>query len=523
MIRTLFSSLRPAATRTTAHKRCRLALETLEARDCPSGDYLLVSDYDRNSVLRYNGATGAFVDEIVPKHSGGLNQPQGLVFGPHDRQLYVGSGELSPSDQHQAVLRYDGRTGGFLSEFSNSDQLTGPHAIIFGPDGNLFVADGFGTESKVVRYNGTTGAFLDDFVPANSGGLTGPFSLVFGPSGRGPGKLDLYVVSRRTDSVKRYDGTTGAYLGDFVASGSGGLHNPFGLTFGPDSNLYVTSGAFDGSNASTVYRFRGPSGPSPGTPMPSAGNTGAVFVASGSGGLLTTFGLIFGPDGNADGRQDLYLPSFKTAGSNKADEKYSAIKRYDGVTGAFLGNFVTANSGGLDQPNYLVFTETDPITLAYTGATTPASAAPQSPGATTRSLSHVHGGGQAALTDPGGNVYALSFAIAATLRADGSVSGQIDFNFGPAFGAAWGAVPGVDRIHLHGRITSFTVAEDGSVTLQGLLTEKDFARGGGAVFVEENVPFTIVVCPGSVQFSLQWCELPTFYVELTDGNLDVRK
>src|SRR5262249_26469611 len=33
----------------------------------------------------------------------------------------------------------------------------------------------------------------------------------------------------------------------------------------------------------------------------------------------------------------------------------------------FIDTFVTANSGGLDDPNLLAFTETDPVTLAYTG------------------------------------------------------------------------------------------------------------------------------------------------------------
>ncbi len=334
-------------------------------------DYLLVSDYDTNSVLRYDAATGEFVDTFVPKHSGGLNQPQGLVFGPNDHNLYVASGELSGSAQRKAILRYDGTSGAFIDNFAERGHLDVPHAVIFGPDGNLYVADGLGLNGKVVRYHGTTGAFIDDFVPNNSGGLARPFALVFGPSGPGPGKLDLYVVSRLTDSVKRYDGTTGAYLGDFVVSGSGGLSEALGLTFGPDGNVYVASGSFFGSNSSAVFRFQGPSGTTPGAPMPSAENDGAVFIASGSGGLLTTFGLIFGPDGNGDGQQDLYLPSFETAGSNRAKQKTATIKRYDGVTGSFIDTFVTANSGGLDQPNYLTFTNTDPVTLQYLGGPAP--------------------------------------------------------------------------------------------------------------------------------------------------------
>lgn len=368
--------------------RRHLHVETLDDRRLldGSGGYLLVSDYDGNNVLRYDASTGAFVDEFVSKHSGGLNQPQGMVFGPHDHSLYVASGEYAPSsDPHTAVLRYDGTTGAFIDRFADSGHVDGPHAVVFGPDGNLYVADGFFAEgdpkpSKIVRYNGTTGEFMDDFVPPGSGGLQGPFALVFGPSGRGPRELDLYVVSRRTDSVKQYDGTTGAYLGDFVAGGSGGLDAPIGLTFGPDGNLYVSAGF--GAAPSAVFRYEGPAARTPGAPMPSTGNDGAAFVASGSGDLLTTFGLLFGPDGNGDGEQDLYLPSFKLVGSNKADHKFSTIKRYDGVTGAFIDTFVTANSGGLDQPNYLTFTETDPVTLAYKGTarTSSVAAAPAASG-----------------------------------------------------------------------------------------------------------------------------------------------
>ena len=335
----------------------------VHAQTLAPDDFLLVSDYDTNRVKRYNAATGAFVDDFVPKLSGGLNQPQGLVFGPRDHHLYVASGELSGSAQRRGVLRFDGTNGEFLGTFADGEHLGGPHAVIFGPDGHLYVADGLGSEGQVVRYDGTTGAFIDEFVPPNSDGLARPFALVFGPSGRGPRNLDLYVVSRLTNSVKRYDGTTGDYLGDFVASGSGGLDAPIGLTFGPDGNLFVSAGFVAAPSA--VFRFQGPSGSTPGAPLPSAGNNGAVFVPSGSGDLLTTFGLIFGPDGNGDGQQDLYLPSFKLAGSNKADHRFSTIKRYDGVTGTFIDTFVTANSGGLDQPNYLTFTHTDPVTLQY--------------------------------------------------------------------------------------------------------------------------------------------------------------
>ena len=42
--------------------------------------------------LRYDGSTGAFVDTFVAKHSGGMNHPYGILFGPHDGDLYISTG-----------------------------------------------------------------------------------------------------------------------------------------------------------------------------------------------------------------------------------------------------------------------------------------------------------------------------------------------------------------------------------------------------------------------------------------------
>src|SRR5262249_36950637 len=57
-------------------------------------EYLLVPDWDRDNVLRYNASTGAFVDEFVSRRSGGLSYPLGILVGPHDGHLYVSGGEF---------------------------------------------------------------------------------------------------------------------------------------------------------------------------------------------------------------------------------------------------------------------------------------------------------------------------------------------------------------------------------------------------------------------------------------------
>ena len=80
-----------------------------------------------------------------------------------------------------------------------------------------------------MRYNGTTGAFVGAFVSTGSGGLDRPAGLIFGPDG------NLYVSSQNNDAVLRYNGATGAFIDAFVPTGSGGLQSPIGLLFTPSS------------------------------------------------------------------------------------------------------------------------------------------------------------------------------------------------------------------------------------------------------------------------------------------------
>src|SRR5204863_10018662 len=100
--------------------------------------------------------------------------------------------------------------------------------------GDLFVSS-LGSNS-VLEYNGTTGAFVRAFAPAASGGLDGPNALVFGPNG------NLFVGNGfATSSVLGYNGTTGAFLTAFVPAGGGGLFVPAGLFFETGGNLLVAS------------------------------------------------------------------------------------------------------------------------------------------------------------------------------------------------------------------------------------------------------------------------------------------
>jgi hypothetical protein len=331
------------------------ALERLEDRLCPSGGYLLVDSFDTNSVLRYNEATGAFVDQFVPKNTGGLYASASMDFGP-DHNLYVSNGLFSTNNKANDVLRFDGTNGTFLRDFADSGQLTDPRGVIFWSDGNLYVADGDGT-GRVLRYDGQTGAFLDVFVQPDNG-LTHPSSMLFGPDG------DLYVINTATSEIQRYQGpfgkSPGTHIDTFVTAGSGGLHQPVSMAFGPDGDLYVANSFVNDAISGGILRYDGKTGDFINT-----------FIAPGTGGLIKPLTLNFGPDG------DLFVGSADAVGGGVAKPGTSAVLRYDGTTGEFLGTFVTPDSGGLRHPSYLLFTESDPVTLAYsaraklTAASTP--------------------------------------------------------------------------------------------------------------------------------------------------------
>ena len=136
----------------------------------------------------------------------------------------------------------------------------------------------------------------------------------------------LLVGNTRGANVVSIDRQTGAYIKDFIPAGSGGLTDPDDLTFGPDGNLYASSGSNTGGQ---ILRYDGKTGAFLG-----------VFAQSAS--LKRPYGNAFGPDGN------LYVASFRS------DE----ILKYDGKTGAFMSVFASGNgtaAGLLNGPNDLLF------------------------------------------------------------------------------------------------------------------------------------------------------------------------
>lgn len=149
-------------------------------------------------------------------------------------------------------------------------------------------------------------------------------SLTCGVSGA---NAALLVGNTEGNNVVIFDERTGRFGGEFIAAGTGGLSSPDDLTYGPDGNLYVSSGT---ETSGAILKFDGKTGDFLGR-----------FDQGGS--LLRPYGNAFGPDGN------LYVSSFRS------DE----ILRFDGTTGKFLDVFAfgTGTANGLNGPNDLLFDE----------------------------------------------------------------------------------------------------------------------------------------------------------------------
>ncbi|MEZ5729369.1 MAG: PKD domain-containing protein [Burkholderiaceae bacterium] len=209
----------------------------------PDGLLYVASTAD-GSILRYDPASGAFVDAFVASGAGGLVSGEGPAFGP-DGNLYVGGHAGGVVDQ---VLRFDGTSGNPLgTAVAAGDHGTGylPEPA-FGPDGLLYIADQ--TSGAIRRYVATTGVWVDDFIAP--GQISNIGDIAWGPDGY------LYVTDVDDHSIQRFDASTG--VRDpiaFVASGAGGLTTPWRMAFGPDGNLYVTS-----TDSYTIKRYSGTDG-----------------------------------------------------------------------------------------------------------------------------------------------------------------------------------------------------------------------------------------------------------------------
>lgn len=200
-----------------------------------------------------------------------------------------------------------------------------------------------GGDNSIKQYDETTGAYIRDFVTSGSGGLLNPQGLTLGANG------NLFVSSFGTDSVKQYNGTTGAYIGDFVSTSSG-LLAPKGLTFSKNGSLFVTTeripGADAGSGAgpentlsSGLLQYNGTTGEF-------LGSITTAIAPNTAGSIPVTQDVVSG------GPNDTLFVSQSRARFNPG-----FISEHDPTTGNVVGGYGSSDPGGGFDPNGLAISD----------------------------------------------------------------------------------------------------------------------------------------------------------------------
>jgi sugar lactone lactonase YvrE len=313
----------------------------LEDRTVPST--LSVAD-----VTVREGPTSLGILDPSGAASVGLNGTRGITFDTRPTDVHYGdlfvAGYISLS-----VARFDWASQTYQPFVaSGSGGLSQADKIAVGPDGNVYVGDN--SQNLIFRYDGSTGAPLPApgqtgavFVNANSTASSNSDSFAFGPDG------NVYLSDYSTNRILEYQGpagpSPGEYIGVFITINNDvpvvSVNN---LAFGPDGNLYVFARP-SGSAPGQIYRYDGTTG----APLPAPGQTGAVFVPHGSGGLVNARTIIFDPDGT-----NMYVTAPETGSgfiSPGPGETTGQVLRYQGPNGpnpgAYVEAYFTAGQAGL--------------------------------------------------------------------------------------------------------------------------------------------------------------------------------
>ena len=255
------------------------------------------------------------------------------------------------------VSEYDAMTGSFIRTVARPNTPTG---VAVGPDGTVLIADqtraeSDGAEILKVDATGAVSVFATE-------GIEGIFGITFGPNG------NVFASSTQIGSaakVVQYDGQTGILVGTFVAGPVNGPA-PGGLAFGPNGDLFVgESGAvleYDGVSGTLVRVFASgaPLNAPNGLFFMSGGN---LVVADSFGGLLEFDGASGAFVRNIDATGRFVGVAADPAGSLYASELDTAqIRSYDWPAGTPRGPLISLP----DFPEGIAFTPAGGVTTTTT-------------------------------------------------------------------------------------------------------------------------------------------------------------
>jgi len=197
---------------------------------------------------------------------------------------------------------------------------------------SLYVGDG--SDNTVKKFDASTGAYEGNFIASGSGGLNGPRGLIF----RNHGQMlvvDQNVGEPNPGEVLRFNGVTGNFLDNLVfQTDPNAPFAPRGMVLGARHTLYVADdGNLDGITLGRLTRFNSETGAFLGDLQPT-GFTGDFYPR----------GVVIGPDG-------LVYASVRNIAATGGE-----IMRWDPATGNFGGVFVASDAtNDLNRPEGIAF------------------------------------------------------------------------------------------------------------------------------------------------------------------------
>lgn len=212
-----------------------------------------------NLVNPWENGEAAFADEVLNRydltearvHYGNgkvVNPMLGYSYQPHGVISKAVSLLLVPDWTADKVLAFNADNGNLVDTAfipRNNPNLQSPKEALLNKFGFITVSDQI---SDLVQKYDTSGAYVGFFAPA-SGVNTAILDNIRGHNYRANGNLVVCVGSGgNQNSVAEFD-QSGNYLGQFIATGAGGLTSPFDIIFRTNDALVTTS------TASGVYRY----------------------------------------------------------------------------------------------------------------------------------------------------------------------------------------------------------------------------------------------------------------------------
>ena len=277
-----------------------LALLPLGAAQAECSSLVLVSGYFSGNVHVYDACTGSFLRLLDSQQR--LAGPQAVRRGP-DGLLYVAS------EINAKVLRYRADTLDYVDTFITEGLGYHPLGFDFGANGDFYLS-GF-DPNLVNRYNGTTGALLGNVVSTIKSNVRGPeIGTVFGPDGK------LYVPGYYSANVVRYDPASDS-VSDWIGAGSATLRKPRSVLFEPGGSTALVGSEGSGK----IQRFR----------VSDGGLVGAFGPT-----IAGVAGLAYGPDNSV-----------------LAVSSDNSVIALDATSGAYRSTLVAPGSGGLTGATFI--------------------------------------------------------------------------------------------------------------------------------------------------------------------------